>query len=491
MLVFSKIIMQGKRFMEKKEGKTPVTFSESVGIFTFLIVIIIVGNIKLGIRIEILLITASAFVLALGIRHGYGWLELERAISKRLADATPAILIIWVIGMVTAAMMFSGTIPMFIYFGLKIINPKMMYLCSFLLCAILSLCTGSSWGSAATGGVAVMGIAAGLGMNLPINAAAAVGGCIVGDKLSPLSDTTNLAPLAAGTDLYAHIRSMLWTTLPAGGVAAFIYFILGLKMDVGTLTELPEMTVNMMNDLKSVYNWNIIVLVPFVIIIGGAFLKKSAVLSMVAASLTAVLIGTFYQGFDFVKGLNSCINGFTVDMITSNECCEEVIGLLNRGGMKSMAGIVIIIYCGYTFASLISHMGFIQTFTAPMIKRATTPLKLIVCTLFTNFFIAACAGSSYAAFILSGEMYRDAYEKQGLGLNVLSRSMEDSGTMCMPLIPWGIAAGVYETSFGVSCLGTHLTDGYAVWAFNTYLNPIIAIVIAMLGVGLYGSKKTK
>ena len=334
-----------------------------------------------------------------------------------------------------------------------------------------------------------MGIAAGLGINLPINAAAAVSGCIVGDKLSPLSDTTNLAPLAAGTDLYAHIRSMLWTTLPAAAAAALIYFLLGLKIDVGMSAELPEMTVDMMNDLASTYHWNIFVLVPFVIIIAGALFKKSAVLSMIAASLTAVLIGTFYQGFDFVKGLNSCINGFTVDMITSNECCPEVVSLLNRGGMKSMVGIVIIIYCGYTFATLISHIGFIQTFTAPLIEKATTPLRLITCTLFTNFFIAACAGSSYAAFILSGEMYRNAYEKQRIGLNVLSRSMEDSGTMSMPLIPWGIAAGVYETSLGISCLGTHLTDGYEVWAFNTYLNPITAIVIAALGIGLYKTKK--
>lgn len=474
--------------MEKKEGKIPVTFTESVLVFAFLIGII-VGTLKLGLRIEILLMAASAFALALGMRHGYSWAELEKAISEKLANVTPAILLIWVVGMVTAAMMFSGTIPMIIYYGMKIINPKMMYLCSFLLCSVLSICTGTSWGSAATGGVAVMGIAAGLGINLPINAAAAVGGCIIGDKLSPLSDTTNLAPLAAGTDLYAHIRSMLWTSIPAGIIAAFIYFLLGLQIDVGESAELPEMAVNMMSDLESIYRWNILVLVPLVIIIGGALLKRSAVLTMLAASLTAILIGTFYQGFDMVNGLNSCINGFTADMITSRQCCTEITSLLNRGGMRSMVGIVIIIYCGYVFATCVSHIGFVQTFTAPLIKKAITPLKLITCTLFTNFFIAASAGSSYAAFILSGEMYRDAYEKQGLGLNTLSRSMEDSGTMCMPLVPWGIAAGVYEASLGVSCLGTHLTDGYAIWAFNTYLNPVAAIIIAALGIGLYKTKK--
>lgn len=475
--------------MERKKDKTLVTFGESVSVFVFLIAIIIIGNLIFGIRIEILLITASAFALALGIWHGYDWSEMEKAISVRLTSATPAILIIWVIGMVTAAMMFSGTIPMIIYFGLRVINPKMMYLCSFLLCSILSLCTGTSWGSAATGGVAVMGIAAGLGINLPINAAAAVGGCIIGDKLSPLSDTTNLAPLAAGTGLYEHIRSMLWTTIPAGAAAAFIYFLLGFNIDIEASAELPEIAVNMMHDLTSIYNWNPVVLVPFIIIIGGAFLKKSAILSMIAASVAAVLIGTVYQGFDLVNGLNSCINGFTIDMVTADECCAEVMSLLNRGGMKSMVGIVIIIYCGYTFAAIISHIGFIQTFTAPLLDRATTPLKLIACTLFTNFFIAACAGSSYAAFILSGEMYRDAYEKQGIGLNTLSRSMEDSGTMCMPLIPWGIAAGVYETSLGVSCFGSHLTDGYAIWAFNTYLTPITALIIAAIGVGLYRTKE--
>ncbi len=462
-------------------------FLDSLLVFAFLIVTIIIGNIFLGIRIEILMIFSTAFAGIMAMKQGLSWTDMEKAITERVSGSVSAILIVWTVGIVIAAFMFSGSIPLVIYYGLKLINPQYMYVCSFLICAILSLATGTSWGSAATGGVAMMGIAAGFGIPLHITAAAVICGSLVGDKLSPLSETTNLAPLAAGTDIYKHIKFMLWTSVPATVISLIFFLVLGLDIQT-TGDTLPESAMLMINSLDQIYNWNILLILPFALLLGCALLKKPTVPTMLASSLVAILIGGFYQGFDIVNGLNACVRGFTVSLVYAGDVSAEVLTLLNRGGMTSMVGIVIIVYCGYAFAAIVAKAKFIETITAPLISRTETPAKLISATLFTNFFIAACSGSSYAAFIITGEMYKKAYQKQDIDLAALSRTMEDSGTMMLPLVPWSAAGAFFASTLGVEVYGA---AGYGIWAVNTYLNPIFAILIAVLGIGIYKNHKVK
>lgn len=454
---------------------------ESVLVLGFMIVIIIIGNIILGIRIEILMLVATTFAILMSRRQGLAWSDIELEISNRMLKSTPVILIIWCIGVVVASFMFSGSIPMVIYYGLKLINPKYMYICAFIVCAILSICTGTSWGSAATGGVAMMGIASGFGISLPITAAAVICGSLVGDKLSPLSETTNLAPLAAGTDLYTHIKSMLWTTIPSSLISATVFFVAGLGIG-DTTDSLSNIALEMLNDLGNIYRWNVLVLLPFVVLLGGAIYKKPTVPTMLVSSAVAIIVGGLFQGFDVVSGLNSCISGFTVSTVYADTVSSEITTLLNRGGMTSMVGIVIIVYCGYAFAAVVSRAGYLETFATLLIQKAKTPVSLIMATIFTNFFIAACSGSSYASFIITGEMYRDTYKKYGIDSCVLSRTLEDSGTMMLPLVPWSAAGAFFAATLGVSAYGA---SGYAVWSANTYLNPLIAILIAYMGVGMY------
>lgn len=459
----------------------PPTYGESLLALLGMAVIVAVGYLGFGIRIEMLMIFSAIFAGFLAKRVGLGWNQLESAICHKLVQATPALLIIWIIGMVIGAFIFSGTIPMVIYYGLKLIHPTYFYACAFLVCLILSTATGTSWGSAGTAGVAMMGIAAGLGIPLSITAAAVICGAVFGDKMSPLSETTNLAPLCAGTTLYTHIRSMLWTTLPAGLISLLIFFLAGRGITLRQ-TGLPESALTMLDALTKIYHWHWVLLLPFVVIFICACCKLPPVPAMIGASLVALLIGCFYQGFDFAQGVVAAVNGFTVSQVYNGETIPEIMTLLNRGGMKSMAGVVLIVYCGYAYASIVSKAGFLQTAMAPLIQRAHSRFSLIGAALVTNFLIAACSGSSYAAFIMTGEMYQKSFIKMGLGLPVLSRTMEDSGTVMLPLVPWSAAGAFYAATLGVG------VSGYGLWAVNTYLNPVMALLLALLGWGMFRLK---
>lgn len=474
-----------KRSENVEKNIKEATLKQSILVFSFMVITILLGSIVWGIRIEILMIISTAFALIIAKLNGYTWSEMEDAISEKITKATPAILIVWVIGIVIAAFMFSGSIPMVIYYGLKIINPQYMYVCAFLVCAMLSIATGTSWGSAATGGVAMMGIATGFGIPANITAAAVICGALVGDKLSPLSETTNLAPMSAGTNIYKHIKSMLWTTVPSSVLSLIVFFVLGLQISVEE-SSTSQIAAEMMAQLDSLFQWNFIVLVPFIILLGSALLKQPTVPSLIVSSFAAIVIGGLYQGFNVVEGINSCINGFTVSVVSDLEVSSYITTLLDRGGMKSMVGIVVIVYCGYAFAAIISKAGFLEKIATPLISWAKTPVRLIFATLTTNFFISACSGSSYAAFIIVGEMYQKAYEKLGIDKCVLSRSMEDSGTMMLPIVPWSAAGAYYAVILGVNAYGS---DGYVMYSLNTFLNPVFALVIAAVGIGMYTKNK--
>lgn len=465
--------------MKKHEKREP-TLLESAAALLGMAVIVAVGYIWLGIRIEILMIGAAVLAGILARRVGLTFSDMEEGIGEKLLKATPAILIIWTIGIVIGAFMFSGSIPMVIYYGLKLIHPQYLYVCSFFVCAILSTVTGTSWGSAATGGVAMMGVAAGFGVPLHITAAAVICGALVGDKLSPLSETTNLAPMCCGVNIYEHIKSMLWTTIPASLISLLVFFIARKGIEV-TEAGLPQTAADMLASLDRIYQWNVILLIPFIILFAGAFLKQPPVPVMLMASAAAIILGGAYQGFDVVKGMEGCVNGFSVAMVYAGEAAEGGLTLLNRGGMKSMAGIVIVVYCGYAYAAIIGKAGFLEKAAEPLLKRCRTKVSLIGGALLVNFVIAACAGSSYPAFIMTGEMFREAFIAKGMDPCVLSRTLEDSGTMMLPLVPWSAAGAFYVATLGVSVYGM---KGYALYSVNTYANPIMALLLAALGIGI-------
>lgn len=465
--------------MEKRKA----SFVESILSLLFMVIFVFVGFFAFQLRVELMMVAAACCAGIMAWRLGYRWSELEEAISERITKATPAILIIWVIGMVISTFIFSGSIPMMIYYGIEFINPQYLLVSAYLLCIVFSTVTGTSWGSVGTAGLAFMSIAAGYGVPLHITAAAVICGAIFGDKVSPLSESTNIAAACTGVNLYEHIKSLMWTTIPAALISLIVFYIAGLNFDVQG-QGIPKNALAMQNGLNDMFHWNPLLLLPFVIILVGAIMKKPPVPTMLLGSFTAIIIGVTYQGFTLKNGIESALKGFNVNMIPGvnpENLADSVLTLLNRGGIISMVGIVVIIYCGYAYTAIISKAGFLETAITPLTQRVRTRGPLMITTLFTGLLLLVFSGTSYTGAIMLPEMFMKAFQRSGMAAKTLSRSIEDVGTMVAPLVPWGTSGAFYISTLGVPIFGS---GGYGPWAVMTYITPIIAIILAFLGIGV-------
>lgn len=462
--------------MQNTTKKKP-SFIQAVTPIAFMILVLAIGYGRFGLRTEPLLIL-SAFVAGIIAKQlGYTWTEMQEAIIEKIAKAMPATLILWSVGFLIGSWMFSGTVPMIIYYGVQIINPKFLLVTAFIITAVVSTVTGTSWGAAGTIGVALMGIAGGLGVSLPATAGAIVAGAYFGDKISPLSDTTNLAPIAAGSDLYEHIKHMLWTTIPACIVSLIVYFIVGLGISGDSAT--PDTVNVMLSQLDSIFNWNIILVVPVFLIIIGSVRKWPTIPTMLGTSLFSICLGVGIHGFTFKDGFTSLIKGFNVTMTSfEGEAIWEVTRLINRGGVVSVTGTTVLIFCAMGFAGIVSKTGMLDAVLERMMAHVKTTSGIILSTIASCFTVAFVTGSSYLSILLPGEIFKDVYKKRNLHAKNLSRTLEDSGTVLVPLIPWSAAGGYMASTLGVS------TFEYLPWAILNYTGIIFAIILAVTGIGI-------
>lgn len=402
---------------------------------------------------------------------------MQAGIIEKISRALPATLILWSVGLLIGSWMYSGTVPMIIYYGVQIVNPKFLLVTAFIISAILSTITGTSWGSAGTIGVAIMGIAGGLGAPLAPVAGAVVAGAYFGDKLSPFSDTTNLAPIAAGSELYEHIKHMLYTTIPATIVSLVVYFIVG--MGTSGAAGTPETVTLLQNQLDSMFNWNIILLLPVIFIIAGSLLKLPTIPTMLGTSLFSVVIGMFIQGFTLKDGFISLIQGFNVSMTGyQGEVQAEVTTLINRGGVVSVTSTTVLVFCAMGFAGIISISGMLDVVLEELMKRVKTTGGIVLSTIASCFTVAFVTGNSYLSILIPGELFRDVYVERNLHPKNLSRTLEDSGTVLVPLIPWSAAGAYMSTTLGVA------TIEYLPWAILNYMGIVFAIIIAFTGFGI-------
>src|SRR5699024_496590 len=375
---------------------------------------------------------------------------------EKVSQAMPAILILISIGILIGTWMISGTIPMLIYYGLELINPSYIVLISFVVSAIISIVTGTSWGSVGTVGVALMGIATGLDANLAATAGAIVAGAYFGDKLSPLSDTTNLAPIAAGSELYEHIKHMLWTTIPASVVAIIVYFIAGLNTTGASETESESMTA-MLSTLNEMFNWNLLLLIPPIIILYGSLRKYPTVPVIIFSSIVAALLGMFIQGFTLQDVFASTVTGFDVSMVSkegfdSSTVLPEVLDLIHQGGMQSMTSVILIAFSAFAFAGIMTKSGALDVIIEQLLKYVKRTGDLILSTVLSCLTMALVTGNSYLSIIVPGEMFKDTYKMKNLAAKNLSRTLEDSGTVVVPLIPWSSAGVFMAGTLGVPTL---------------------------------------
>lgn len=457
------------------------TLMEAISCFVVMVLIIGIGKGIFQLDIQPLLLLAAFYAALVGLRLGYKYQDMEKGVTDNLTASLPIIYILIAVGIVIGTWVYSGTVPYLIYLGLKLISPKLFLVTAFIIVAIVSTATGTAWGSIATAGLALIGVAAEMGIPMGMAAGAIIAGGVFGDKMSPLSDTTNLAPLICDVNLFDHIRHMFWTTIPASLVGIAVWFIVGqsFTIDATSSTSIATLSAN----LSSVYNWNILLLLPAVIIIAGAVMKKPTVPLMLLSSVVAIALGMFFHHFSFASGVSACVGGFNVSMIHAAGAQDaiaeaNVIKLLNRGGISSMMNIVNTIICGYAFAGIVEKIGCLQTILDSISHKIDCRWKLIGVTIVASTVLVFTAGVASISIIMIGFLLKGAYHNMGLdGVN-LSRTLEDAGTMLLPFVPWG-ASGIYY----MDLLGVSVAE-YAIWTIPCYLCVVFAMIWAVSGKGI-------
>lgn len=439
---------------------------------------------KSPISLEIIFLL-GIFISVINLKRlNYKWEEIQNSMIKKISEALPAIFIIFTIGVLIGSWVISGTVPMLIYYGIKIINPEYIYIIAFIVPIIFSILTGTSWGSIGTIGVVIVSIASVNGANMSIVAGAVVGGAYFGDKMSPLSDTTNVAALSTGVSLFDHIRSMMNTTLPAAFLAAICYVILGyIYKPVNVNTELVVI-VETLNALKSIFNFNIFLLIPVFIVLYGSFTKKPTVPVLIISSFTAVFLAIVFQRFSIDNVFMVLNKGFNIEMITwSKDIPVNVIRILNRGGLYNLIESIVICIVVFAFLGTLELINAMPTVVEKCFGFVKTKSGTILSSMFATAITIAMTSDPRATLFFVGGAFKEKYDRQNIPRKVLSRSLEDFGTMLESILPW-TTTGI----FVYGALGISVAD-YWNWQFLSLFNFIIAIILAYTGIGCFYNEK--
>ena len=437
---------------------------------------------------QMTLLLSGAFCSFLAIIRGTQWSKIIEGIRNSISDTLPALLILLLIGALAGTWLISGIVPAMIYYGLQIVNPTYFLIAACIVSAIISLVTGSSWSTIATIGVALLGIGKAIGMSEAMVAGAIISGAYFGDKMSPLSDTTNLAPAMAGVDLFTHIRYMSYTTIPSICITLIIFLFLGLNLDTQTSADDISTIQNAINSKFNISIW--LFSVPAIVI--GLIIKKTP-------AIPALFIGTILGGIAAVVfqteiitelgGSNNYFqNSFTVLMdamardvsiVTDNSMINE---LLSTGGMNGMLNTVWLILCAMCFGGSMEASGFLNKLSTSFMKMATNTASLVATTTGTCVFFNLTASDQYLSIIVPGKMFSESYKKNGLAPENLSRTLEDSGTVTSVLIPWNTCGATQASVLGVSTLT------YLPFCFFNIISPFMTMIYAIIGIKIRAIK---
>lgn len=470
--------------MNKVKTSRKASLGVAVLPLVFMFVVLFTGLIIFSIDIKILLLICAAFTVCVSLFLGHTWKEIESEIVEKLAKAFPAIMILICVGLMIGSWIVSGTIPLLVYIGLQIISPKYIIVTSFLVTVILSVSTGTSWGAAGTVGAALMSVAAGMGAPLPAVAGAIVSGAYFGDKMSPLSDSTNMSAIATNTNLYKHIGHMFYTTIPGFIISCVVYLFAGMSFasngEIGQVDAIIKTLAQLFNLSMPV---GLLLLVPPVIVVIGSLRKKPTIPVMMISSAVAIVIAMVVQGFSFATCATSMVSGFKMEMFVNpavdiNSIVKEVPNLLQRGGMVSMMNTALMAFCAFGFIGALTVSGSLEVILERIMKYVHGTGQLIATTATLGVIIITVIGEASVTFLMMGGLFREEYVKRGLESKNLSRTLEDSITVVEPLVPWSLA-GVYMTStLGVA------TIEYAPWACLCYTGVIFAIIWGFTGFGI-------
>ncbi|MCP5380883.1 MAG: Na+/H+ antiporter NhaC [Kordiimonadaceae bacterium] len=451
--------------------KTP-GFWHALICFGGILVMIVTGVVAFRISIQVLLILSIIWTSIHSYFLGFKFSEIKQIMSDGIYNALGAAYVFILIGVVVASFLESGTIASIVYYGLDLVHPAVFLPMGLILCSFMSVCVGTMVGTVATVGVILIGIGAAMGVPLPIVAGMVIAGASFGDKMSPVSDTTNMAALTTGTDLYTHIKSMLYTTIPTYIICLVLFTFIGMSYTEQAFS--PEGIIEFKAAIENHYTVSLWGFLPLIVLFGLSFKRVPAEPTMILASLTAILIALFQQHHNFIAILTSLQNGYKA--ATGNADLDR---LLNRGGIMGMMGTFSIALFSMALGGLLDKVGYLTALLSGILNHLKNILSLLAATMLTGIVASIATGQSYISIVLTAQLFNNKYREMGLKRRMLSRTIEESTTLITPLMPWSLGGAFYSGAMGVAVFD------YAPWAFLNYLNFIVALIMAALGLAIF------
>ena len=426
------------------------------------------GDIHVGLLISVV------FASIIAAANGWKWSYIEKGILNCINSTMQSILIIIVTGALIGAWIQAGVVPSMIYYGLGILTPGLFLVASVLICAVVSLSTGTSWGTCGTVGIALVGIGNGLGIPTAIAVGAVISGSYFGDKMSPLSDTTNMASAVAGVNLFEHIRHMVYTVTPTTIIALILYAIIGSHYSGSTDMSQVEA---MRNGILECFNVSpFLVLPPLFVILMIAF-KTPALPGMLFGAILGSLFGVIFQG-TFVGDIPGVWH-YGFEFAEPDTVMPELVELLTRGGMDSMMWTILLMFCALALGGVMDSTGMLRTLTEAMMKHVKSRGVLVLMTLFTAILFNIIPGDLYISIVMTGRMYKEVFEDMRLKRKNLSRCIEDSSTLTSNLVPWNACGAYMQSVFGIPQWGA---GGYAPYAYLNLICPLVSAFYGFTGI---------
>ena len=462
--------------MEKKtREQKKATMVHSLISFGLLVLVMALGIIVYGVDVHVPMFIGVIIAACMALYLGFKWDFVEKAMMDGIYNALQAVIILMIVGVLVGVWISAGVVPAMIYYGLKLLSPAIFLIAALLICSITALATGTAWGSMATMGLALMGIAAGLGVPAPMAAGAVISGCYFGDKMSPLSDTTNLAPAMAGTDVMTHVKFMLLPTGVTYAICVIAYGVLGINYaNSGAAADMSAVYA-MQESITSLFTINPILLLPPVIVIVAVAMKMPAIPGITLGIITGAIVGMIFNGdtCNFGAILDAGMNGFTCESGNAN-----IDDLLTSGGIMNMMYSVSLTMIAMMFGGIMEKTGLLQALVAKIVRLAKKPASLVLTTELTCILSNATMPEQYISIVVPGRMYAETYKEMGLHPKTLSNALESSGTVTSALIPWNTCGVYILATLGVS------TFQYFPYALFNIIMPIMTVVMAYMGLTL-------
>lgn len=470
-----------------------VTFLQALLPVSFLFVMIIYGFIlrpylfeQEPFPLEIVFLSGAIFAITQLRIMGYGWEVIQKSIIKKLDKAMPTLFILLAIGLIIGSWIVSGTIPMLVYYGIKIINADYIYVLAFIVPVVFSTVTGTSWGSIGTIGVVIMGVATAVNAQLGITAGAIIGGAYFGDKMSPLSDTTNIAALAVEVKLFDHIRSMAYTTMPSAAIALMVFFVLGFTHPADELPATIAQVDGTLTSIASLFNFSWFLLLPPIIVLYGSIRKKATVPTLLTSTVAAVVLASVFQDFRFADVIQTIYKGFDTDMaFWAKVTPQNVQELFNRGGLYELSEPLIISILVFVYIGALDKIDAMTIIVERVFNFAKKRSTVIISSLISAAITNAMTSNQYATSFVVGDAFVKEYDKFNIPRKVLSRSLEDYGTMIESLVPWTTTSIFIVATLGISY------GEYWHWQILSLTNMIVAPFLAIAGIGCFYNEKAK